>query len=117
MNIAAIVKAVDALEKGVAGSFLQSPAASVLRRVVMTSDLPEMDQETVTAFLSQNSEYAPQSSEIIGILKQMGDTMGANLGSATSDEQAAIKTFEGLIKAKKAEIDALTSTVEAKTKQ
>jgi len=116
-NIAAILKAVDALEKGVAGSFLQSPAASILRRVVMKSDLPELDQETVTAFLSQSSEYAPQSGEIIGILKQMGDTMAANLGSSTSDEQAAIKTFEGLVQAKKNEIEALTSTIEAKTKQ
>merc|ERR1711920_1102407 len=52
-NIAAIAKAVDALEKGVAGSFLQTPAASVLRRMMMKSDLPEVDQETVTAFLSQ----------------------------------------------------------------
>merc|ERR1711920_1138499 len=116
-NIAAILKAVDALEKGVAGSFLQSPAASVLRRVVMKSDLPEIDQETVTAFLSQTSEYAPQSGEIIGILKQMGDTMAANLAAATGDEQAAIGTFDGLVKAKKKEIEALTGTVEAKTKQ
>jgi len=116
-NIAAILKAVEALEKGVAGSFLQSAAASLLRSVVMKSDLPEMDQETVTAFLSQNSDYAPQSGEIIGILKQMGDTMAANLGSTTSDEQAAIKTFEGLVQAKKKEIEALSSTIEAKTKQ
>merc|ERR1740129_288482 len=43
--------------------------------------------------------------------------MAANLGSATSDEQAAIKTFDGLVQAKKQEIEALTSTVEAKTKQ
>merc|ERR1719330_417321 len=116
-NIAAILKAVDALEKGVAGSFLQSAAADVLRNIVMKSDLPEMDQETVTAFLSQSSEYAPQSGEIIGILKQMGDTMAANLASATSEEEAAIKTFDGLVQAKKQEIEALTSTVEGKTKQ
>merc|ERR1711920_970150 len=66
---------------------------------------------------SQSSEYAPQSGEIIGILKQMGDTMAANLGSATSDEQAAIKTFDGLVQAKSQEIKVLTSTVEGKTKQ
>merc|ERR1711920_361423 len=60
-NIAAIAKAVDALEKGMAGTFLQTPAASVLRQVVMKSDLSEIDQETITAFLSQGSEYAPQS--------------------------------------------------------
>merc|ERR1719277_1172659 len=83
----------------------------------MKSDLPEIDQETVSAFLSQTSEYAPQSGEIIGILKQMGDTMAANLAAATSDEQAAIGTFEGLVKARKREIEALTSTVEGKTQQ
>merc|ERR1711920_282261 len=66
---------------------------------------------------SQSSEYAPQSGEIIGILKQMGDTMAANLASATSEEEAAIKTFDGLVQAKKQEIEALTSTVEGKTKQ
>jgi len=116
-NIAAIAKAVEALEKGVAGNFLQTPAATVLRRVILKSDLPEIDQETMTAFLSHSSEYAPQSGEIIGILKQMGDTMAANLGSATKDEEAAIKTFEGLVQAKNKEIDALTSTVETKTEQ
>merc|ERR1719436_1691842 len=85
--------------------------------MMMKSDLPDVDQETVTAFLSLTNEYAHQSGEIIGILKQMGDTMAANLGSTTSDEQGAIKTFEGLVQAKKKEIEALTSTVEAKTKQ
>merc|ERR1719222_1249312 len=43
--------------------------------------------------------------------------MAANLAGATGDEQAGIGTFEGLVKAKKKEIEALTSTVEAKTKQ
>merc|ERR1740129_679425 len=43
--------------------------------------------------------------------------MAANLAAATSDEQAAIGTFDGLVKAKKKEIEALTSTVEGKTKQ
>merc|ERR1711920_181307 len=66
---------------------------------------------------SQSSEYAPQSGEIIGILKQMGDTMAANLASATSEEEAAIKTFDGLVQAKKKEIEALTITVESKTGQ
>merc|ERR1719436_2130644 len=81
------------------------------------SDLRDIDLNTVTAFLSQSNEYAPQSGEIIGILKQMGDTMAANLGSATSDEHAAIKAFDGLVQAKKQEIEALTSIVEGKTKQ
>jgi len=116
-NIAAIAKAVDALSKGVAGSFLQSPAAQVLRHMVSKVDLPAGDQEAVTAFLSQSTNYAPQSGEIIGILKELGDEMAAALSEATSTEQGAIKTYDGLMSAKNKEVAALTSTVEAKMQQ
>jgi len=116
-NIAAIAKATAAIEQGVAGSFLQTPAAQVLQHIVSKSDLPEADQETVTAFLSQSTGYAPQSGEIIGILKQMGDTMAANLADATATENTAIENYKGLMKAKTNEVAALTATVEAKTKQ
>jgi len=116
-NIAAIAKAVDALSKGVAGSFLQSPAAKALQRIVSTADVASGDQEAVTAFLTQSTSYAPQSGEIIGILKQMGDTMKASLADETSTEQAAIQAFQGLVAAKGKEVAALTSTIEAKSQQ
>jgi len=116
-NIAAIAKAVAALEKGVTGSFLQTPAAQVLRRVAAQSDMPESDQQELTAFLSQTSGYAPQSGQITGILKQMGDTMAEFLGEAIATEEAAIKTYKGLMAAKTKEVAALTAQVEAKTKQ
>jgi len=116
-NIAAIVKATDAISKGVAGSFLQSPAAQVLQRVVSKGDMPEADSEAITAFLSQSTSYAPQSGEIIGILKEMGDTMAASLSDATNTETEAIATYKGLMAAKTKEVAALTATIEAKTKQ
>jgi len=116
-NIAAIAKATAAIEHGVAGSFLQTPAAQLLQRLVSKSDLPEADQETVTAFLSQSTSYAPQSGEIIGILKQMGDTMAANLADATAVENTAIENYKGLMAAKTKEVAALTARIEAKTKQ
>merc|ERR1740120_27876 len=116
-DIAAIAKATAAVSKGVAGSFLQTPAARVLQHVASKSDIPEADQQAITAFLSQSSDYAPQSGEIIGILKQMGDTLAANLNDATSTEEEAIQTYHGLLKAKKKEVEALTGTIEAKTKQ
>jgi len=116
-NIAAIAKAVDAISKGVAGSFLQTPAAQVLRREVPKLNLIGSDLEEVTAFLSQSTEYAPQSGEILGILKQMGDTMAATLADATATEEGAIATYNGLIAAKKKEVEALTATVESKTAQ
>ena len=71
-------------EAGVAGGFLQTPTSRILQQVVAKSDLPETDQEEVTAFLSQSNEYAPQSGEIIGILKQMGDTMATTLAALSS---------------------------------
>jgi len=116
-DIAAIAKATSAVEKGVAGSFLQTPAAQILQRVVSKVDPAEADQQAITAFLSQSTEYAPASGEIIGILKQMGDTMAAALADATETEEGSIKTYKGLMKAKAKEVEATTATVEAKTKQ
>merc|ERR1719400_2117104 len=116
-DTAAIGKAVAAISSGVAGSFLQTPAAKNLQSIVSRSDLTGSDQEAVSAFLSENSEYAPQSGEIIGILKQLGGTMAEHLADAIAEEKAAIKAYEGLIATKKREIAALTATVESKTQQ
>jgi len=116
-NIAAIAKATDAISNGVAGSFLQTPAAQILQRAVSKLNLAESDQDEVTAFLSQSSDYAPQSGQIIGILKQMGDTMATTLADATATEKDDISIYKGLISAKKKEVAALTSTVESKTEQ
>merc|ERR1719330_294438 len=114
-NIAAIAKAVAAVEKGAAGGFLQTPAAQVVQRAVTKVDLGESAQEEVFAFLSQRAGYAPQSGEITGILKEMGDTMAASLADGTATENDAISTYKGLMAAKKKEVAALTSTVESKT--
>jgi len=116
-NIAAIAKAVDAISKGMGGSFLQTPAAQLLRSMVSKANLVGTDQEEITAFLSQGSSYAPQSGEILGILKQMGDTMGASLSDAAATEKAAISAYEGLISAKTKEVSVLTATIESKTAQ
>merc|ERR1719384_2520351 len=79
-------------------------------------DIGESDRQTLTLFLSatQGTDYAPQSGQIIGILKEMGDSMAADLESATKTEEAAIKTYDELTAAKKKEIDALTASIEKK---
>merc|ERR1712151_1438255 len=90
MNTAAIAKAVEALEKGVAGSFLQTKTAQVLRRLALDKvDMSDVNRQDLLAFLSGGSGYVPQSGEIIGILKQMGDEMAKNLADATAKENAA----------------------------
>merc|ERR1719236_19703 len=76
-----------------------------------------MDREMLTSFLTQGpgEGYAPASGSITGILKQMIDTMEKNLATATDEENAAIKDFNGLVAAKTKEINALTKEVESKT--
>jgi len=115
-NIAAIQKAVASLEKGMAGSFLQTGDANVLKNYFqMKADVSDVDRQDVLAFLSGSSDYAPASGEITGILKQLGDEMAKDLSSATGTENGSIKDFEGLMSAKKQEVDALTASIESKT--
>merc|ERR1719313_1487853 len=119
-NIAATKKATAAIEKGVGGgAFLQTSAASKIKQLSVTMDLSSMDREMLTAFLTQGqgeaSGYVPASGQITGILKQMSDTMEANLKTATDEENAAIKDFNALVAAKTKQINALGKEIESKT--
>merc|ERR1719446_2052924 len=98
-----------------AGSFLQTTEAQVLKKLVLGENtLGDFDREELTSFLSGSQSYAPQSGQITGILKQMQDTMNANLAEATSEENNAIKAYEGLMAAKTKEVEALTKSIEEK---
>merc|ERR1719446_1754432 len=112
-NIAALTKAVAAIEAGAGGAFLQTTAAQVLK--TMTGNMQdESDKQEVLSFLS--GSYAPASGQITGILKQMGDTMVADLKEATDAENAAIKKYDELMAIKTKEVDTLTKAIEAKIK-
>merc|ERR1711956_36295 len=116
-DIAAVAKAVAALEKGMAGAFLQTDVAQTLKNVVSSrKQLMEDDREDLMAFLSnaQGTEYAPQSGQITGILKTMGDEMAVGLAEATKAEEAAIAVYEKLMAAKQKEVVALTKEIETK---
>jgi len=114
-NIDALSKATAAIEKGMAGSFLQTNSAQVLRKLVLAqSDLSDFDREELTSFLSGAQNYAPQSGQIAGILKEMKDTMDKDLADAAATESAAIKTYEELMAAKQKEVNALTASIEEK---
>merc|ERR1719465_309038 len=100
------------------GAFLQTEAASVLKNLVENDEkIADVDREDLTAFLSGGNNYAPQSGQILGILKQMGDTMTATLKDVTGAENGAIATYDELMKAKTAEVEALTASIEAKTQR
>jgi len=115
-NIAAVNKAVAALEKGMAGAFLQSRGASILRHLSIKLDLDDDDRQQLTAFLqgSQNDEYAPSSGQITGILKTMSDEMTKSHADAKAAEEAAIAAFNELVAAKTKEINALSAAIESK---
>merc|ERR1719327_6635 len=125
-NLAALTKAIAALEKGAYGAddlgaktlFLQTTSAAVLRRLSITAQISEADRDLLSEFLSArqggSAGYAPQSGEIIGILKQMKDTMEKDLAEITAAEEEAKATFESMLEAKLKQIDALTKEVEDK---
>jgi len=117
-NIAAMEKAIAALERGMAGGFLQTPTAKVLSKLAQSSQdiVVDADRQMLVAFLSGSSEYAPQSGQITGILKQMHETMSKNLAESTATEEAAIKDHEELMAAKSKEVEALSAAIESKNK-
>jgi len=115
-NIEALKKAIAAIEAGAAGKFLQTSTESMttLQNLAINADMRSADREMLTAFLSQGSNYAPQSGEILGILKQMLETMMKELNEITAAEEQAIKDFEVLIAAKEKELNANTGAIESK---
>merc|ERR1719478_2110110 len=121
-DVSAMLKAVAALEKGMTGGFLQTSAANVLRQIAMSSSahISSYDRDMLTSFLSTGTAsagsegYAPQSGEIVGILKQMTDTMNGDINDLVSAEKNAIKVYEALMAAKQKEVNVLTQAIEEK---
>merc|ERR1719421_428890 len=121
-TIAALKKAIAALEKGLGGAFLQTQAAAVLKRLLqsdspMMGNLQDADRDDLAAFLdasAHGNEGSPGTAEIIGILKQMLDEMLATEKEGGETEQKAIVAFKLTLKAKLAEIAALNKLVEDK---
>ena len=63
-NIAALGKAIAAIESGMAGSFIQTPAAKFLENYAAEkANLPDMSRRELIAFLSGTSSegYVPAS--------------------------------------------------------
>merc|ERR1719281_2388578 len=78
--------------------------------------MDEDNRQKLLAFLSgtDGNGYAPQSGEIIGILKQLKYEMAKDKADALAAEEAAVKAYEELMAAKKKEINALTKMIEDK---
>jgi len=114
-NLAALAKAIPAIEGGMAGAFLQTTEATNLKRFAMEkADISDEARQDVLAFLSGKEEYAPQSGQIVGILKQMGDEMAKALEEAGTAEAEAINSYDALMAAKQKEVETLNAQIEEK---
>mmetsp|Transcript_160907 Transcript_160907/g.296696 ORF Transcript_160907/g.296696 Transcript_160907/m.296696 type:complete len:677 (+) Transcript_160907:67-2097(+) len=117
-NIAALRKAIPAIESGMSGAFLQTSGAATLRRLTMSNiDISPSERDLLSSFLmvGQHDGYVPKSGEITGILKTIKDEMTAELADISEAEKGAISDFEGLVAAKKKEIASLTKAIETKS--
>jgi len=116
-DIGAVDKAIAAISRGMAGGFLQTGSAQVLRRLLLAkSDMLDADRQDVLSFLSdtQGSGYVPASAQIVGILKQMADEMQAGFAEAKAAELEAIRIYKEMMAAKKKEVAALQKSIEEK---
>jgi len=117
-DLKAVQKASKALMGGMGGSFLQSPTAEVLRKVVSNrEDMASVDREDVLSFLSVDSddkEDTPGSMQIVGILNTMAEEMQKEIAEAEEEEAKSIADHQALVAAKKKEIDALSKMIEQK---
>eukprot|EP00403_Amphidinium_massartii_P039253 CAMPEP_0178439734 /NCGR_PEP_ID=MMETSP0689_2-20121128/36334_1 /TAXON_ID=160604 /ORGANISM="Amphidinium massartii, Strain CS-259" /LENGTH=739 /DNA_ID=CAMNT_0020062323 /DNA_START=62 /DNA_END=2281 /DNA_ORIENTATION=- len=119
-NIGALSKAIEAVDNGMAGAFLQTGDAERLQHLISNSaNIGSMDREELLSFFSasesSSEEYVPKSGEISGILKQIKEDMEKSLAEITEAEDAAKATYEQLIDAKQKEIAAHTKAIEDKT--
>jgi len=116
-DLKALGGAITAIEKGMAGGFLQTRSAMFLRKLVASVDMDDSDRQEVMSFLSgQSSEgYVPKSTEITGILKTIKDEMSKSLASSVATEKDSIASFDELMAAKSREVEALTQAIEKKS--
>merc|ERR1719240_624367 len=102
-----------------AGEFLHTQSANVVRRLVLVEDMTTGDRSLLTEFLTMGDGhgYAPASGEIVGILKQMKDTMEKDLADIIEEEKKAKENYDALMEAKQKEVDSLTKAIEEKIKR
>merc|ERR1719247_1286298 len=94
------------------------PGMDRLKKLVASSQMGStFDRDNVVAFLEErsNGDYAPQSGQIVGILKTMKEDMEASLKSAQEEEKSGAASFEDLKAAKAKEIAVASAAIETKS--
>jgi len=115
-NIAAMAKAIPALEKGMGGAaLLQMPSGDRLKKIVSSyPNVDASDRREALAFLEDSSASTGASDQIVGILKAMKDDMEAELKEAIAAEEKSIAGFMDLKASKEKEIEMATEAIETK---
>merc|ERR1719355_231780 len=101
-----------------AASLMQMPNSNRLAKIVQNApNVDSYDRDSVVSFLEQKEggDYAPQSGQIIGIMKQMLEEMQAGSAEADAEEAKAVAAFNDLSASKNKEVSVATSAIEAKT--
>jgi len=109
-------------EKFMAGSKVKSPLLIALGSEVKTAlaaasiFLNPVQKKQVGAFIQApfTGAYSSQSSQIVGILKDMRDTFKTNLGEAIGTEAKDLKSHEAFMKTKKEAYTAMEGTYKEK---
>merc|ERR1719160_2354536 len=111
-----MAKAIPALEKGMgASALLQVSGVGKLRDIVANANMDAMDRKNTLAFLDQSGDFAPQSGQIVGILKGMEDDFEAELKSAGEEEAKSIAGYNELKASKDEQQELATESIETKT--
>jgi len=120
--IAPLATAIPAIEKGLAGNFLQKALPKgfetpLLDAAASSMDLNELDKRDVTAFLSGSMTGTPQGASIAGILKTMKAEAERNLAASESEEADQVKTYEALMAAKNKQSKGLVASIQVKVEK
>merc|ERR550514_847701 len=85
----------------------------------MTQEMNNADRDMLSSFLmgGVRQGYAPASGEIVGMLKQMKDTMEKDLAEVVAEEDKAKQDFDAAMGAKGKQIAEATKAIEEKTKR
>jgi len=116
-NIAALSNALPAIEQGMGGAaLLQMPNGNRLKKLAENAEsLDNFDRESLVSFLEQKGDYAPQSGQIVGIMKQMLEEMQKASAEADADEAKSASGFSELSASKNKEVEIATAAIETKT--
>merc|ERR1719238_1081583 len=86
-------------------------------KMILAGVVTPTQKKTVSAFLQQKNNYAPQGGEIFGILINMKESFEANLATAQKNEADAIAAYQELKAAKEDEIANGNAQIDAKTQE